>query len=377
MNISRRTMLWRTTGLGLAWGLFPGTLVRAQTTARAATGEDTLVPANPYADAVFRDGPPPLPDPGAFTIAVLPDTQHYRNANVGTFRKQTDWVVAHAGERRIAAVLHLGDLTNNNWPEQWDVARDAMGVLDGHVPYFMVPGNHDYYTKRTPDDKVGQAMDRTCGMTGAFPVAKFKGLPTFGGVYHREPDRIENSYHLLSAGGRELLVLCLEFGPRAEVVRWANEVVARHARREVILVTHGFTYCDDTRYDWKRYGKAQKWNPHSYPIATRANHDVMDGQELWDALVSRHGNFLFTISGHVLDDGLGRMTSTTPGGREVPQTLVNFQMRPNGGDGWLRLLEFKPDGRTIDVRDYSPTLNRQNISPQNRFAMVTSPIARS
>ena len=26
----------------------------------------------------------------------------------------------------------------------------------------------------------------------------------------------------------------------------------------------------------------------------------------------------------------------------------------NGGDGWLRILEFMPDGKTIKVRTYSP-----------------------
>ena len=26
----------------------------------------------------------------------------------------------------------------------------------------------------------------------------------------------------------------------------------------------------------------------------------------------------------------------------------------NGGDGWLRILEFKPDGKTIGVRTFSP-----------------------
>ena len=26
----------------------------------------------------------------------------------------------------------------------------------------------------------------------------------------------------------------------------------------------------------------------------------------------------------------------------------------NGGDGWLRILEFLPDGKTVKVRTYSP-----------------------
>ncbi len=32
--------------------------------------------------------------------------------------------------------------------------------------------------------------------------------------YDQEPSRLENSFHLFSAGGRDFLSLCLEFGPR-------------------------------------------------------------------------------------------------------------------------------------------------------------------
>ena len=113
----------------------------------------------------------------------------------------------------------------------------------------------------------------------------------------------------------------------------------------------------------------------SLPVYTDlTGDDVSDGQELWDQLVSRHENFILTLNGHVHGDGLGRLVSPTPGGRSVSQVLVNFQMKPNGGDGWLRLLEFKGDGRTVEARDYSPTLDRMNESPQNRFSLTTTPV---
>jgi hypothetical protein len=45
---------------------------------------------------------------------------------------------------------------------------------------------------------------------------------------------------------------------------------------------------------------------------------------------------------------------------------VNFQMRPNGGDGWLRLVEMRPDG-TAQTFDFSPTRGQRNESLQNQF----------
>lgn len=326
--------------------------------------------AEPYADAVLVDGEPPKPERGSFTVAVLPDTQNYSERYPATYLAQTNWIVENQQARNIAAVLHLGDITNNNAPAEWDNAVKAMRVLDGKLPYAMVPGNHDYSAG-------GRCQDRTTLINDYFSVGQYKGTPSFGGTYDKEPERLENSYHLFSAEGRNFLVVALEFGPRRDVVRWANEVVAKHKDRAAILITHAYMYDDDTRYDWQKYGEKQTWNPHNYGVAKATADDVCDGEQLWNLLVSKHENFLLTLNGHVLHDGLGRTVTATPGGRDVNQVLVNFQMRPKGGDGWLRLVEFRADGRTAQVYDYSPTRNQRNESPQNQFAMKLSPPAQA
>ena len=318
--------------------------------------------ADPYADGKLVDGEPPKLAKNAFTVAVLPDTQHYSEEHPDTYLAQTRWIVENKRDRNIACVLHLGDVTNRNTQPQWDNAVKAMNELDDKVPYFFAPGNHDYSDK-------GSCRDRTTGLSDAFPVDKFKDRPNFGGVYDKEPNRFENSFHTFSAGGRDFLALCLEFGPRKDVVRWANEVAAKHKDRAAILVTHAYMYYDDTRYDWKKYDTKQTWNPHNYAVAKATDDDVCDGEELWNGLINRHGNFIMTLNGHVLKDGLGRIVSRTKGGRDIPQMLVNFQMRPKGGDGWLRLLEFREDGKTVSVCDYSPTRNQRNESPQNKFLL--------
>jgi predicted phosphodiesterase len=339
------------------------------TTSAAATAVGALAPwdtiaraADPYADALFRAGPPPLPAEGAFTVAVLPDTQGYSMSFPENYMAQTEWLVAQKERRNIACAVHLGDITNNNTPDQWANAAKAMQVLDGQLPYFMTLGNHDYGAN-------GHTADRSTLFHDYFPRQKYSAAPSFGGSYDKDPERFDNSYHFFTAGKREFLVLSLEFGPRNDVVRWANEVVAEHNRRDVILITHAFVYYDDTRYDWAKRGPDQLWNPHSYAVASATDHDVNDGQELWDKLVARHDNFIMTLNGHVCADGLGRLSTATPAGREIPQVLVNFQVKPNGGDGWLRLLEFRPDGTTVLAYDYSMTRDQWNVAPDNTFEM--------
>jgi hypothetical protein len=329
---------------------------------RAARCADTV---DPYADAVLVKGEPPKPERGSFTVVVLPDTQNYSEKFPDQYFAQTRWIAENIRDRNIAAVFHLGDITNRSTPAEWEVAGKAMSQLDGQVPYFLTAGNHDY-------SEGGMCRDRTTRLNDYFPVKKFRELSTFGGTYDREPDRLENSYHRFSTAGRDFLVICLEFGPRADVVRWANEIAAKHRNRAAILLTHAYMYYDDTRYDWAKFGKKQNWNPHAYGVAETSGGDVCDGEELWQRLVSKHENFVLTMNGHVLQDGLGRTISRSPAGRDVHQVLVNFQMRPNGGDGWLRLLEFRSDGKTVQTYDYSPTRNERNESPQNQFAMTLS-----
>jgi 3',5'-cyclic AMP phosphodiesterase CpdA len=320
---------------------------------------------DPYRDAVLIDGEPPIPASGSFTVAVLPDTQYYSAQFPETYHAQTQWLVANKTARNIACVLHLGDLTDHNTPEEWEIAKAAMGRLDGQIPYFLVAGNHDY-------GESGRCENRTTRLNEYFPVEKYQDLPTFGGCYDQEPTRMENTFHRFSAGGRDFLVLALEFGPRRDVVRWAREVVARHQDHEVILMTHAYLYHNNARYDWKKFGGKQFWSPHCYPFA--ATGEVMDGERLWAELVSRSENFILTLNGHVLGDGLGKSTTATPGGRAVHELLVNFQMRPGGGDGWLRLLEFQSDSRIVKVYDYSPTRNQRNESSKNEFEIALSAI---
>lgn len=361
---------------GAAWALSPALIAWGQaaqksapkTEAKEAPKTTPKAPAkDPYADAVFVKGEPEKPGKGSFTIAVLPDTQHYSEKYPANFVAQTNWIVENRRDRNIAAVLHLGDITNNNKPAEWENAVKAMDLLNGKVPYAMVPGNHDYSAG-------GGCKDRTTLLNDYFPLQKIQSLGMLDAVYDKEPERLENSASLFSAGGLDFVVIGLEFGPRKDVVRWANEVATKHKNRAAILITHAYMYFDETRYDWKKYGTKQSWNPHGYAVAKATDDDVSDGEELWNNLISKHENFICTLNGHVLNDGLGRLTSKTPGGREIPQMLVNFQMKPKGGDGWLRLMEFDSTGKRVKIVDYSPTRNERNESVQNKFELEVASV---
>ena len=183
---------------------------------------------------------------------------------------------------------------------------------------------------------------------------------------------MENSYHLFSAGGVDWLILALEWGPRSNAVAWANQIVSAYPNRKVILITHAYTYSDNTRYDWAAKGTSQSWNPHSYATANDPG-GTNDGEELWTKLVSLYPNFVMVINGHVLNSGLGRLESTNNFGNVVHQMLVNYQMQALGGGADLRLVEFLPDGKTEQVTAYSPYYGTWMTDSGNQFILTNYP----
>jgi len=284
-----------------------------------------LASAQPKADkakpATKPKAPAALPFvPGSWTLVALPDTQNY---SAKLFDSQTEWIAANCKKHNIVYVLHLGDITNNNAPSQWQVAKRAMSKLDGKVPYALAAGNHDY-------GPGGNAATRATRMNKYFPVSKFKKWPTFGGTFRK--NKLDNSYHLFTAGGTDWIILALEWGPRNEVVAWANKLLSRYSKRRGILITHAYMYSDDTRYNWAKKGNKQAWNPHAYRTALQVG-GVNDGEELWNKLVKIHPNMVMTLNGHVLNDGQARLTSKGDKGNAVHQVLVNYQMRRLGGEG--------------------------------------------
>jgi hypothetical protein len=306
---------------------------------------------------------------GSWTLAVLPDTQIYAEAYPQHFDAQTRWLVENADSHNIRFVLHEGDVTNQNTPEHWDNARKSMALLDGKLPYAVAPGNHDY-------GPGGNAADReSCFNESKYfgPGSPYAIQPTLGGRF--EGAKADNTWHTFDAGGQRWLVIALEFAPRNEVVAWADKVVADHPELPVILVTHAYMYSDDTIYDWAAKGAGQSWNPHAYGVAKQPGETVNDGQQLWDKLVSKHKNFRLVFNGHVLNDGTGYRSTAGAAGNPVHQMLANYQFKTEGGQGDLRLLEFKKDGDII-VRTYSPVLDRHDRAEDQEFTIRLDKLGR-
>jgi 3',5'-cyclic AMP phosphodiesterase CpdA len=293
---------------------------------------------------------------GAFTLALLPDTQYYSLSYPGIYLSQVSWIVANVQRLRIPYVFHLGDVVDQNTPLEWSRASKAMWLLEGIVPYTITTGNHDL-------GPGGGAATRDTLLNHYFSYERTASWPTFGGAY--EPGKLENTYHLFSAGGRDYIVLSLEWGPRDEVVQWADHVMDENPHRYGILVTHAYLNWNDKRYDHNDTVNPQDFNPYQYGTAGGVN----DGEQLWQKLVRKHA-FVMTVNGHVLGDGTGYLASVTDKGNICHQMLSNYQFRNLGGEGYMRLLEFEEDAKTVKVYTYSPLYDSFLVEPDQSYTIV-------
>ena len=292
----------------------------------------------------------------------MPDTQYYSARNIDILHAQVDWILDEKDRLNIRMVAHVGDVVDEDTEEQWMNAEAAPSKLAGEVPFFMVAGNHDYASDASP---------RSSMLGDYFNWNDFGTDTSLGGRFDFEGSQW-NSYHYVETNSGPWLLLGLEFAPRGEVVDWARGVIGAHPEHKLIVVTHAYLYSDDTRYDYARFGDAQLWNPYSYGLDADNLHDA---EELWQSLLRQSDGLRFVLSGHVLNDGLGRRSSFTDSGNVAHQILANYQDQVTHLDesraesGYLRIMEFSQSDSRVDIRTYSPWLDASLDDGDNRFAL--------
>jgi len=286
-------------------------------------------------------------DPGTtFSIAVFPDTQIYPMYYPDTYINMTEWVVEHRDEYNIQFVLHEGDITNNNIIRQWYNASKAMYILNGSVPYTLNPGNHDLGPN-------GRTANRDTYLNDYFPSGPIENWTSWGGAF--EEGHQENTYHYFSAGGRDWMVVALEFAPRDAVLEWANDIVEANPDRLVLVVTHNYMVADQ-RMTTLGGDYAVEDSPE----------EANNGEQIWQKFVKLHRNIMCVFSGHILYEW-GWLVSNGVNGNPVYQMMTNFQMNTGGGQGFFRLLTFNMEAETAYVETYSPLLDQLKTENVHQF----------
>ncbi len=348
-----------------------------------------------------------------FTIAAIPDTQHYLDYTRQTaegfaldaadqFLAQMRYISANARSSggEIAFAIHLGDVwqhqsmamddeheqagfkaIENPWlsglvhthPDkvfgvEIPIAREGFRILaDAGLPFGVVPGNHDHDAMWSaegwppePDPGKVQMTAESLGMLHA------GGLDNFRSVFGADSEFFKDKHWYISAhdggsssaqrfraGGYTFLHLALDMSPKDDVLAWAAGVIEQNQGLPTIVTTHDYLSARGLR--------------EAVPIIDFHKVDPRhnNAEMLWNKFISQQPQIFLVLSGH--QHGQGQRVDSNAGGGQVFQLLADYQergqsgldagqpidqstRRPSGiGDGWLRLMAFDFSGDSATV----------------------------
>jgi hypothetical protein len=285
---------------------------------------------------------PPAPE-GTFSIAIIPDTQHYRGQpdhSNPTFKAYAAWIAGNLKHQRIAFVSHVGDIVDKNNREQWTVARRHMDLLHGRVPYGISVGNHDM--TRVGDSSLFQEF---------FPAKRYQQFDWYGGCFQKKSGRAAvsgnnaNSVQLFSAGGMDFVFLHLECNAPDDVLAWVDGILKHHSKRRAIITSHmglgprekpkvASEYFDAPkgRMQWKKCHGERGNTP----------------QQMWDKCFRKHANLFMICCGDQSRTQALHQTVRGDHGNRVHEVLSDY------GKNGLRMMRFIPKKNCIEVRTWNP-----------------------
>lgn len=344
----------------------------------------SLISLLALAGVAFAQGPkgepqipvyPTLEDENSFSMILVPDPQSYTKfaANQPLFDLQTAWIEQNIDRLNIKAALFTGDMVEQSGKlisaplpnpyngdqtgrQQWEAVSRALSRLDNRLPYVVAQGNHDIGHITATDRHTIMPEIIHPERNILFEKHLVATCENWQGVHTME----NSAYEFEDKAWGDLLVITFEFAPRDEAIEWAKKLTTseQYKNHKVIILVHSWLDTDGTR----RAKEGYTLRPCNWPEA------------VWQKLVYPSKNICMVLCGHTGDDpdikvGDVKGTNYQPttsyrvdkaaDGRDIPQMMFNSQQgdgdwNGNGGDCWLRILEFKPDGKTIGVRTFSP-----------------------
>lgn len=331
-----------------------------------------------------------LTDPASSTFILFGDPQGYvkYDINQPILELTTLWVSDNIDHLNIKALLCTGDLVeqnennalnrnmlNQSSRQMWESVSRSLERIDGKVPFISCGGNHDYGYQHSENYNTEFPRYISFERNSAYVDCLKAEFPNRQGHASLENAAFEFE---MPGWDHKILVISSEFAPSTAAVEWAKKLVTSDKYKDdyVIYLTHSYLHAKNAKYtDGEGYWVTKQEGNHS-------------GKMLWENLVSQVPNIRLVICGHTgspantgnVEDDFRMSTAyrvdKNVAGKPVHQMMFNVQTlgggwEGNGGDGWLRILEFMPDGKTIKVHTYSPLFG---ISPSTRhLAHRTAP----
>lgn len=326
---------------------------------------------------------PALEQEGSWSMIMIPDLQNYVKwgRNQPIMDLMMAWIEDNLDSLNVKMVVCVGDLVENDekitndydgnqtTQRQWEAVSNAFSRLDGKVPYIAATGNHDY--------SIDRQGNRTSHYSEFFTSERNhlnqKILVQNSRNEQGKPTLENSAYEIRNLNGQDYLFMTVEFAPRDTVVTWAKRVadMEQYRNHRIVLVTHNYLNTKDEHTAGEI--KWLFWEPYAIDNMIQKSPKINlpnanNGKQLWEKLVQPASNVELVLCGHISGEGYRRDENVA--GKAVHQMLFDAQSmggghrHGNGGDGWLRILEFFPDNKTVKVKTFSPLFGASPTTQQ-------------
>ncbi|WP_035606421.1 SUMF1/EgtB/PvdO family nonheme iron enzyme [Haloferula sp. BvORR071] len=288
-----------------------------------------------------------------FTVVALPDTQNYTSLTspTDTFTRQTQWVLDNKETLNIKFLTHLGDIVNSPTnTSQWTRATDAMNLLNAQLAYGTCPGNHDlasgsnhYLERFGPNPTHASSVGRWINPATNQVYDWYRGSSPRG----------YSSYQIVPVNGRDFMFMHLDHDCPDEDMAWASSVLSAHPQVLTMITTHN--YLAETGGTGV-FGTGTGERGYTAQPNVSIGPDRNKPEEVFNALVKPFNQVYMVICGHMF--AIYNLEKINAAGNTVHEVLCDYQSLPNGGNGFLRIMDFRPGENKIYNSTYSPTLGR-------------------
>ncbi|MBR5489739.1 MAG: leucine-rich repeat protein, partial [Oscillospiraceae bacterium] len=278
---------------------------------------------------------------GDYTMIAIGDTQNMVKYWPENYKAQMQWIADNKESMNIQAVLHMGDMVQDDDAAQWAVAKSGTDILDeAGVVWMPMRGNHD----------------NSDMFNSTYPFATYGARGDFGGSY--DGKTLDHYYCVITVGQREYVIINLGWMPTVLVLDWAKKIVEENSDKNVIISCHAYMNKDGTPLSWGTDISDGIKNeilanlPDGMTLE-KAMEFIPDGDAIWAAFKD-YENVVLALSGHVNSADVVTFTDTNGAGRNVSSLLVDRQSDDAAQPlGMLAVLTFNANGDKVSVNWYS------------------------
>ena len=260
-----------------------------------------------------------------FTLVAMPDIENETDGHTDMLQSQINWIENNRTTSNIVCVAQQGDVVNLPTTNEYTTATSILYPLLTNapgLPFGILPGNHD--------------TDGIVNYEKAINASDFAGQSWYGGASGVSGSDSCSSYLTFNGGGRNFLMLNIQYNPSLNVLNWAQNIITAHPGMPTIINTHDYLTGSNTRSAMGDtiYSQALTNNP--------------------DGLINGNSQVFMVLCGHIFSNP-ARLISFDKDGKPVFQCMADYQDQNtiNYGDGYLRLYQFDEANSEIKVSTYS------------------------